>query len=124
MSVMPNLPTMNNAKVCYYCGTPLTEKNRTIDHVIPVSRGGSNRKENRVWCCRECNVSKMDMTPGEFSKYKELRKQYKGYELINKCREHGILLWTHERNERNKKEKLKRKRERMKSNGDKGLSGI
>lgn len=121
---MPNLPTINKAKVCYYCNTPLTEKNRTIDHMIPLSRGGPNRKENRVWCCRECNANKMDMTVEEFMEYRKLKEIYHGQELINVCREHGILLWTHERQERNKKEKIKRKRERMNKDGNKGLSRI
>lgn len=121
---MPNLPTINKAKVCYYCGTPLTENNRTIDHMIPLSRGGLNRQENRVWCCRKCNASKMDMTVEEFNIYKELKKQYTGQELIDKCREQDILLWTHERQERNKRERNKRLKERMNEDGNKKLSCI
>lgn len=115
---MSNLPTLNKAKECYYCGTPLTPSNRTIDHMIPTARGGINRKENRVWCCRKCNAAKMDMTVEEFNKYKELKKLYNGKELIDVCRENGILLWTHERQVRNEREKQKRKRERKMNNGN------
>lgn len=40
---------------------------RTIDHVIPVSRGGRKSDfENEVCCCRYCNeVIKKNMTPKE-----------------------------------------------------------
>lgn len=112
----------NKEEVCYYCGVPLTQSTRTIDHVLPLSRGGTNSKENKVLCCRRCNISKMDMTEEEFYKYIELKKKYKGYDLVNACREQGILLWTSERNERNKREKDKREWERKNKDGDKKLS--
>lgn len=115
---MPNLPTINKAKKCYYCGTVLTVDNRTIDHMIPKARGGMNKQSNRVWCCKACNSLKMDMTVEEFFLYKSLRRMYKGKELVDVCRKHGILLWTHERHERNKREKNKRKWERENSNGN------
>lgn len=60
----------------------------------------------------------MDMTVEEFNKYKELNKLYKGKELIDVCRENGILLWAHERQVRNEREKQKRKRERKMNNGN------
>lgn len=118
---MPNLPTRNKAKRCYYCGTPLNEKNRTIDHVLPRSRGGENKQYNRVWCCRQCNAMKMDMTQKEFKKYKKLKELYKGQQLIDECRKYGILLWTHERQARNEREKAIRKR-RREEDGNKKLS--
>lgn len=37
-----------------------------IEHVIPVSRGGSNDLENLVWACRPCNRLKRTMTGDEF----------------------------------------------------------
>lgn len=41
-------------------------KNRTIDHVIPKSRGGGNTFENNVCCCRHCNEKiKKNHTPEE-----------------------------------------------------------
>lgn len=46
---------------CAYCGQPAD----TIDHVIPVSAGGTNHRENLVPCCRSCNQRKADRaTPG------------------------------------------------------------
>ena len=40
---------------CNYCGT--TEK-LTIDHIIPISKGGKNEKENVQILCSICNNKK------------------------------------------------------------------
>jgi hypothetical protein len=47
---------------CVYCGA---NKNLTIDHVLPKSRGGTNRWTNLVTCCGTCNRKKGDRTPYE-----------------------------------------------------------
>lgn len=43
---------------CAYCGVLLTKNNATIDHIIPLSRGGTHDVKNRCWCCQKCNRSK------------------------------------------------------------------
>ena len=43
---------------CAYCGVKLSRYTATIDHVIPLSRGGTDFKWNLVWCCKKCNQSK------------------------------------------------------------------
>ena len=43
---------------CHWCSRMLTEINRTVDHVVPLIRGGSHSVENMVACCRRCNASK------------------------------------------------------------------
>jgi 5-methylcytosine-specific restriction endonuclease McrA len=40
---------------CYYCRK---KRNLTIDHVVAISNGGSNGKENLVAACVHCNSSK------------------------------------------------------------------
>ena len=45
---------------CVYCGCIPTGRNRTIDHVIPLSRGGAHDRFNVVKACRSCNSSKQD----------------------------------------------------------------
>lgn len=51
---------------CQYCGKSVKNpKDRTIDHVIPRSRGGKTVWDNVVLCCRKCNLRKGDRTPEE-----------------------------------------------------------
>jgi hypothetical protein len=45
---------------CGYCLKALAPKQRTIDHVIPVSAGGKTSFDNVVTACSECNGAKGD----------------------------------------------------------------
>jgi 5-methylcytosine-specific restriction endonuclease McrA len=46
---------------CSYCGSPATKGNDlTIDHIVPLSRGGTNRRENLTVACSRCNRAKSD----------------------------------------------------------------
>ena len=46
---------------CAYCGCEFTLFNKeTRDHVIPISKGGDNVKENIVPACQSCNSKKHD----------------------------------------------------------------
>ena len=47
---------------CLYCGS---NRNLTIDHVLPRSRGGGDTWENLATACNQCNVRKGDLTPAE-----------------------------------------------------------
>lgn len=42
---------------CVYCGT---DKDLTIDHIVPLSKGGENTFGNCTIACRSCNASKSD----------------------------------------------------------------
>lgn len=46
---------------CQYCGKDLTSRNATVDHVLPVSKGGKNSYQNCVTSCKPCNNWKSDM---------------------------------------------------------------
>ena len=50
---------------CHYCGNKFARKEFTMDHVVPLSRGGSSTKGNTVVCCKECNNKKKSLTPAE-----------------------------------------------------------
>jgi len=54
---------MKDTTVCAYCKI-LVHKcgGRTRDHVIPKSAGGSDKRENIVICCKECNTWKVSKT--------------------------------------------------------------
>ena len=51
--------------VCHYCGEKVGAENLTLDHVIPVSRGGRSTKGNCVASCKRCNNEKKSYTPAE-----------------------------------------------------------
>jgi len=52
---------------CMYCGT--TKEHLTIDHVIPMSRGGKTNFDNCVAACRPCNAWKGSKKPSEADMY-------------------------------------------------------
>jgi 5-methylcytosine-specific restriction endonuclease McrA len=52
---------------CQYCSAHLHENNQTLDHVLPVSRGGKHEWTNLVACCKPCNAKKANRTPEEAS---------------------------------------------------------
>lgn len=51
--------------MCAYCGDVLHDRQLTIDHVMPQSRGGKNTWVNTVSSCKPCNVRKGNKTPQE-----------------------------------------------------------
>lgn len=50
---------------CVYCGAKLHHEDFELDHVKPVSRGGSNDPHNVVVSCPSCNRAKSDRRVGE-----------------------------------------------------------
>lgn len=62
---------------CFYCDADvLTEY--TVEHLIPLVRGGSDGPENIVVACAGCNFRKADKTPEEFvARIKHDRKRWR-----------------------------------------------
>jgi len=50
---------------CLYCGTRKSRHELTRDHVLPVSRGGTDKWENVVAACKRCNWTKDNKIPEE-----------------------------------------------------------
>lgn len=52
--------------LCYYCGIKVAFKDITMDHLVPLGRGGRSTKDNLVPCCKKCNNLKKNMLPLEW----------------------------------------------------------
>lgn len=50
---------------CHYCGKQVGREQLTLDHVVPLARGGRSNKGNVVPACDACNKSKGVLTPAE-----------------------------------------------------------
>ena len=44
--------------VCHYCGKQFPPRELTMDHLVPLIRGGRSTKGNVVPACKECNTRK------------------------------------------------------------------
>jgi 5-methylcytosine-specific restriction endonuclease McrA len=55
--------------ICYYCHRDVGMTNLTMDHVVPLSRGGKSKKGNIVPACKECNNKKKSLLPIEWNEY-------------------------------------------------------
>ena len=55
--------------ICHYCKCPTPPKKLTMDHIVPVSRGGRSTKGNVVPACKECNNKKKQLLPMEWDEY-------------------------------------------------------
>lgn len=56
---------------CWYCSQKVGFHNLTMDHVIPLARGGRSTKDNLVPCCKDCNTKKKNALPIEWDEYME-----------------------------------------------------
>ena len=55
--------------VCYYCRRRVGPRNLTMDHVVPMGRGGRSTRGNVVPACKDCNSKKQSMVPVEWQAY-------------------------------------------------------
>lgn len=77
---------------CQYCGVGVNNKTATMDHVVPLSRGGKTAWDNIVTACGPCNSKKgnhMHMKPY----YKPYEPGY--YELVRKRKQMPFDLKHH-----------------------------
>jgi 5-methylcytosine-specific restriction endonuclease McrA len=49
--------------LCHYCEKRFSAKELTLDHIVPLARGGSSQPGNLVAACRPCNQAKGLETP-------------------------------------------------------------
>jgi 5-methylcytosine-specific restriction endonuclease McrA len=53
---------------CAYCRCKLTDQNKQLDHIVALSRGGSNDRANLQYVCISCNAAKHNRDPIDFAK--------------------------------------------------------
>lgn len=51
---------------CAYCGADMGNTRWTVDHVVPMCKGGLNVASNLTLCCFQCNHAKADRTPDQW----------------------------------------------------------
>lgn len=54
---------------CHYCGQRMPAADLTMDHIVPVARGGKSTKGNVVPACKSCNTKKKQLLPMEWDAY-------------------------------------------------------
>ena len=55
--------------VCEYCRRRVGHRALTMDHVVPLGRGGRSTRGNVVPSCKDCNSRKQSMVPVEWQAY-------------------------------------------------------
>ena len=60
---------------CYYCLQRVSFQELTMDHLVPLTRGGRSTRDNLVPSCKECNTRKKNMLPLEWEEYLETLKR-------------------------------------------------
>ena len=53
--------------ICYHCENRFPVTELTMDHLIPIARGGKSDKKNCVPCCKKCNNKKGHKTRAELA---------------------------------------------------------
>jgi 5-methylcytosine-specific restriction endonuclease McrA len=83
---------LRDAWTCQYCFKPLTEKTATMDHVLPLSKGGKTNFVNIVAACPTCNSLK-----GNDHRITPKRKPYKPdyWELVNQRKKRPFAIKHH-----------------------------
>jgi 5-methylcytosine-specific restriction endonuclease McrA len=74
---------------CQYCGDHLDKRECTLDHVLPVSKGGKSTFENSTTACGPCNAGK-----GANHKVKPKNKPYRPdfWELVSRRKAMGFQV--------------------------------
>lgn len=60
---------------CHYCNGSFPADELTMDHIVPVARGGKASRNNVVPCCKECNSRKKYLLPMEWQEYLEQARE-------------------------------------------------
>lgn len=75
-SINLNIKLKNQWNLCFWCYDSLDDT-WEVEHIIPLSRGGTNLDDNIVISCRNCNAQKNNKLPEEWFKYPLCRAKRK-----------------------------------------------
>ena len=75
---------------CQYCGKKVPDIVLHIDHISPVSKGGTNDITNLITSCVDCNLGKSDNTLDDNSVVVKKRRQL---ELLQEKREQIEMMY-------------------------------
>jgi 5-methylcytosine-specific restriction endonuclease McrA len=59
--------------ICHYCRRAVGAGALTLDHIVPLIRGGRSVRANMVPACKDCNDKKQSMLPWEWDAYAAAR---------------------------------------------------
>ena len=62
-----------NVGLCHYCGKKFEREELTMDHIVPLARGGKSSRGNIVPACQPCNSDKKYYTPAELILKKQMK---------------------------------------------------
>ena len=68
---------------CVYCGCLLIERNSTLDHYVPRSKGGNSHVSNLHLVCIKCNSIKGSLSPERWKQILPILKE-SGYFFMSK----------------------------------------
>ena len=60
---------------CHYCCRTFLSEELSMDHIVPIIRGGKTTRGNVVPACKECNSRKKYLLPIEWEEYLESVKK-------------------------------------------------
>ncbi len=55
--------------ICHYCGGTFLTAELTMDHIVPLIRGGTSSRGHVAPACKECNNRKKHLLPIEWEEY-------------------------------------------------------
>lgn len=62
---------------CIFSDVKLTSKNATVDHIVPISKGGNNTKVNLIVCSKKCNAERGNQKFYKYLRYKNKKYRFK-----------------------------------------------
>jgi len=55
--------------LCPYCGIGIHPDHGQFDHKVPFDKGGTNTRDNLVFCCNPCNRAKFTKSVSEHEEF-------------------------------------------------------